>query len=93
MGRLKYQNGSKGRAGTHGVKGRFYMGRTRGKENYKPGKWGEEKEEREKEEEEGKQKRTANKEEMGTEAGGKRTDKGKVNINPNKEKWHVFPKK
>ena len=94
MGKLKYQNRNKGRAGAHGEEGRFYMDRNRVKENYKPGKWGEEEEEEEEEEEgEGKQKKTTNKEEIGTEAGGKRTDKGKVNINPNQEKWHVLPNK
>lgn len=46
-----------------------------------------EKEEGEKEEEEQKQRKTTNK--TGTEAGGKRSAKGKMNINPNKEKWHV----
>ena len=39
MGKLKYQNRNKGRAGAHGEEGRFYMDRNRVKENYKPGKW------------------------------------------------------
>lgn len=57
------------------------MARNKVQENYKPGK------------EEGKRKKKTHKGKIGMKQVVKGTAKGKVKVNPNKEKWHLQPKK